>query len=166
MSIKLHIWRLAMNVTSWSIWTSRLRVAMLRRLSIEIGNGTVIAQGVFIGSPLVRIGAGAMIGMHCFLDGSAPIEIGDEVTVGPFCHVITGTHEILPGRNRRGTGATIPKPVRIGFGSWLGAGASLICASVGESSVVGAGTAVDRDVGPNELVKGPRVVDRRALPVV
>ena len=164
MSIKLHFWRVGMNMTSWSIWPSRIRVAMLRFLGIKIGEGTVIAEGVFIGSPLVRIGARAMIGMHCFLDGSAALEIEDEVTLGPFCHVITGTHDILPGRNRRGTAGTIPKPVRIGFGSWLGAGVSLICASVDESSVVGACTMVDRDVGANELVKGPRITDRRALP--
>lgn len=165
MGIGQHLWRVTMDATAWSIWPSRLRVAMLRRLGITVGAGTVIAPGVFIGSPLVRIGARAMIGMHCFLDGSAALDIGDEVTLGPFCHVITGTHDILPGRNRRGTDATLPRPVHIGFGSWLGAGVTLICASVGESAVVGAGTAVDRDVAANELVKGPRVADRRDLPV-
>jgi len=138
---------------------------MLRALGVTIGSGTVIADGVFIGSPRVRIGERAMIGMRCFLDGSATLEICDEATLGPFCRVITGTHRIQPGANRRGTDQTLPRPVRIGFGSWLGAGVMLICASVGDSAVVGAGTVVDRDVAANELAKGPRVVERSALPV-
>jgi acetyltransferase-like isoleucine patch superfamily enzyme len=157
MNPRNHLWRAAMSATAWVIWPSRLRVALLRGLGVSIGRGTVIADGVFIGSPQVRIGERAMIGMRCFLDGSAPLEICDEVTLGPFCRVITGTHRIQLGPNRRGIDQTLSKPVRIGFGSWLGAGVMLVCASVGDSSVVGAGTVVDRDVGANELAKGARV---------
>jgi len=138
---------------------------MLRRLGISIGDGAVIAQGVFIGSRAVRIGPRTLIGMHCFLDGSATVDIGEEVTLGPYCCIISGTHRVQAGRNRRGYEPTIPRPVRIGAGSWLGAQVTLVCASVGESCVIGAGTVVDRDVGPNELVKGARIVERSPLPI-
>lgn len=163
MSIGGYFWRLAVDTTAWPIWPSRIRVAMLRRLGISVGAGAIVARGVFIGSPAVRIGPRALVGMYCFLDGSAAVDIGEEVTLGPFCCVISGTHRIQPGRNRRGHEPTIPKPVTIGAGSWLGAQVTLVCASVGEGCVIGAGTVVDRDVGPDELVKGARIVERRPL---
>lgn len=164
MNAGTYLWRLAVDATAWSIWPSRVRVAMLRALGIAVGEGAIIASGVFIGSRAVSIGPRALIGMNCFLDGSASVTIGEEVTLGPFCCIISGTHAIQPGRNRRGDAPTVPRSVHVGAGSWLGAQVTLVCASVGEGCVVGAGTVVDRDVPANELVKGARVVERRPLP--
>ena len=60
----------------------------------------------------------------------------------------------------------IDGPVKIGRGAWIGAGAIILPGvTVGERSVVGAGSVVTRDVEPLSVVAGnpARPVSRQAI---
>jgi acetyltransferase-like isoleucine patch superfamily enzyme len=72
--------------------------------------------------------------------------------VGPNVSIITAGHPLEPSLRRT---ATIGKPIVIERGVWIAAGAIIIGGvTVGELSVVAAGSVVTRDVPANTLVGG------------
>jgi len=101
----------------------------------------------------ISIGARTFVNYDCvFLDCST-ITIGEEVQIAPGVHIYTASHP-LDAKTRR-SGLESAHPVLIGDGAWLG-GRALICpgVTIGENTVVGAGSVVTRDLPPNVLAVG------------
>lgn len=72
--------------------------------------------------------------------------------IGPNVSLITAGHPLEPLQRRA---ATIGKPILIERNVWIAAGATVIGGvTVGENSVVAAGSVVTRDVPPNTLAGG------------
>ncbi|MCB9422786.1 MAG: hypothetical protein H6667_23505 [Ardenticatenaceae bacterium] len=111
----------------------------------------------FIGGPdFVKnfvIGSSAFINVDCFFDLAAPINIGENVSIGPQAMLITGAHHIGDECNR--CGDLEPQTITIGDGVWLGARCIILPGvSIGRGSVVAAGAVVTKDVPINTLVAG------------
>jgi maltose O-acetyltransferase len=65
----------------------------------------------------------------------------------------TSTHEI--GDSQRRAGELVRKPIEVGKGCWIGAGAVILPGIViGDGCVIGAGAVVNRDCDPNGLYVG------------
>ena len=79
--------------------------------------------------------------------------------IGPNVSIITASHALEPSQRRS---TTIGKPIVIERNVWIAAGATIIGGvTVGENSVVAAGSVVTKDVPPNTLVGGnPDLVQR------
>jgi acetyltransferase-like isoleucine patch superfamily enzyme len=74
------------------------------------------------------------------------------VLIGPNVSIITTGHPLEPSRRRA---ATIGKPIVIERNVWIAAGATIIGGvTVGENSVVAAGSVVTKHVPPTTLVGG------------
>ena len=72
---------------------------------------------------------------------------------GPNVVVATAGHPIDPELRRKV--AQFNVPVRIGSNVWIGAGAILLPGvTVGENSVIGAGSVVTHDIPPNVVAVG------------
>jgi acetyltransferase-like isoleucine patch superfamily enzyme len=72
--------------------------------------------------------------------------------IGPNVSIITTGHPLEPSQR---LAATIGKPIMIEKSVWIAAGATIIGGvTVGENSVVAAGSVVTKDVPPNTLVGG------------
>ena len=72
--------------------------------------------------------------------------------IGPNVSIITSSHPLEPSQRRA---FVIAKPIVIGRNVWIAAGATIVGGvSVGENSVVAAGSVVTKDVPPNTLVGG------------
>ena len=91
-----------------------------------------------------------------------PVHIGDNVFIGPNVTLATPMHPLLPEeRNvrQRSDGSyynlEYAKPIRIGDNCWLAANV-VVCGGVtiGEGSVIGAGSVVTRDIPPHSLAVG------------
>jgi len=83
---------------------------------------------------------------------SGRVETGDNAICGRNLGIIRSGHPIEPSQRRAGV---IAKPIVIGRNVWIAAGATIIGGvTVGENSVVAAGSVVTRDVPPNSLVGG------------
>jgi maltose O-acetyltransferase len=106
----------------------------------ELGFQTYVGARVF-----------ANFGLVC-LD-VAPVTVGDDTRIGPGVQLLTPLHPLEPGPRREGweRGA----PITLGRNVWLG-GAVVVCAGVtiGDDTVVGAGSVVTRDLPSGVLAVG------------
>ena len=104
------------------------------------------------GGDEIRVGRNVFVNQNCTFYDLGGLEIGDEVMIGPNVSLITAGHPVEPSQRRN---ATIGKPIVIEKNVWIAAGATVIGGvTVGENSVVAAGSVVTRDVPPNTLVAG------------
>lgn len=104
------------------------------------------------GGENIRIGRNAFINQNCTMYDLGGIDIGDDVMIGPNVSLITSSHPIEPSRRRE---AVIAKPIVIGKNVWIAANVTIIGGvSVGENSVIAAGSVVTRDVFPDSLYAG------------
>jgi maltose O-acetyltransferase len=81
------------------------------------------------------------------------VEIGSNVLFGPLVQIYTATHPISADVRRNGL--ELGKPVTIGSDVWIGGGA-IVCpgVTIGERSVIGAGSVVTRPVPPDVFAAG------------
>jgi maltose O-acetyltransferase len=81
------------------------------------------------------------------------IDIGADVQIGPNVQLLTPTHPVDPEPRRDKWEAA--EPIRIGDNVWLGGGV-IVCpgVTIGENTVVGAGSVVTKDLPANVLAAG------------
>lgn len=141
-----------------------------RRLLDEL-LGTV-GDGVEIRPPLrcdygyqTSIGAGTFANFGLVVLDVGRIRIGADVQIGPQVQLLTATHPLEPGPRRAKVEGSAP--VTIEDNVWLGGGV-IVCpgVTIGEDSVVGAGSVVVRDLPPGVLAVGnpARVVRPLGVP--
>jgi maltose O-acetyltransferase len=130
------------------------RFAVLQALLGQIGNSTQIKSPFACDYGLhIRIGRNGFVNYGCvFLDCNL-ITIGDDAQIAPGVHIYTGFHPVEADLRRSGLEAA--KPVTIGNNVWLG-GHCVICpgVTIGDNSVIGAGSVVVRDVPANQVAVG------------
>jgi|SRR6185312_299070 len=104
------------------------------------------------GGDAIRVGRNVFVNQNCTFYDLGGLDIADDVMIGPNVSLITTGHPIDPSQRRS---VTIGKPIVIEKNAWIAAGAIIIGGvTVGENSVVAAGSVVTRDVPPNTLVGG------------
>ncbi|CAI4029611.1 maltose O-acetyltransferase [Nitrospira tepida] len=130
------------------------RAALLGDLLGSCGDGAVI-KPVFACDYgyNIRLGRNAFINYHCVFLDCAPIEVGDNLQMGPAVQLYTAEHPLEAERRR--SGLEYARPIRIGDDVWIGGGAIILAGvTIGDGSVVGAGSVVVRDVPPGRVVVG------------
>ncbi len=104
------------------------------------------------GGDEICVGRNVFINQNCTFYYLGGLDIADDVMIGPNVSIITTGHPLEPSRRRA---ATIGKPIVIEKNVWIAAGATIVGGvTVGENSVVAAGSVVTKDVPPNTLVGG------------
>lgn len=139
------------------------RTALLRELLGSCGDGAVI-KPVFACDYgyNIRLGRKVFINYHCVFLDCAPIEIGDDVQMGPAVQLYTAAHPLEPDLRR--SGLEYARPIRIGDDVWIGGGAIILAGvTIGNGSVIGAGSVVVHDVPPATVVVGNPARVVRAL---
>jgi acetyltransferase-like isoleucine patch superfamily enzyme len=104
------------------------------------------------GGDEIRVGRNVFVNQNCTFYDLGGLDIADDVMIGPNVNIITAGHPLEPSRRRA---ATIGRPIVIEKGVWIAAAAIIVGGvTVGENSVVAAGSVVTKDVPPNALVGG------------
>jgi len=137
------------------------RNRLIRELLGEVGDDVVIKPTFRCdyGTP-ISIGAKTSINYDCIMLDVAPITIGSGCRFAPNVQLLAATHPIDPDPRRAGweRGA----PISIHDNVWLG-GSVIVCpgVTIGENTVVGAGSVVTRDLPPGVVAFGaPAKVQR------
>lgn len=115
-------------------------------------NFSLIPPFYTAGGNEIRIGRNVFVNQNCTFYDLGGLDIGDDVMIGPNVSLITTGHPLDPAQRRA---VTIGKPIVIEKNVWIAAGATVIGGvTVGEKSVIAAGSVVTKDVPPNTLVGG------------
>jgi acetyltransferase-like isoleucine patch superfamily enzyme len=100
----------------------------------------------------IRVGHNVFINQNCTFYDLGGLDIADDVLIGPNVSLMTSGHPLEPSRRRT---TTIGRPIVIERNVWIAAGAIIMGGvTVGENSVVAAGSVVTKDVPPNTLAAG------------
>ena len=100
---------------------------------------------------LITIGKNVFINHACSFLDMGSITIGDNVLIGPKVNLVSENHPIDPSQRN----SLIGKPIVIKNNAWIGASATILPGiTIGENSIVGAGSIVTKDVPDNTIVAG------------
>jgi maltose O-acetyltransferase len=100
-----------------------------------------------------RIGARVFANFGLVALDVAAISIGDDVQIGPYVQLLTPTHPTDAALRQAKWEAA--EPITIGANVWLGGGAIVLPGvTIGEHTVVGAGSVVSRDLPAGVVALG------------
>jgi len=101
----------------------------------------------------IRIGARTFVNYGLVALDVASITIGDDVQIGPNVQLLTPTHPTEPDPRRAKWEAA--EPIAIEDNAWLGGGVIVLPGvTIGENTVVGAGSIVTKDLPSNVVAVG------------
>ncbi len=147
----------------------KLRARILRAFGAKIGgdtriHGPMLIIGEFRDFSGLQIGSHTHIGADSLFDLTAPIHIGDRVTVSPRCSFLT--HLNVGQSALRQSYPPEAAGVHIGDDVYVGTAVTVLHGvKVGERALVAAGALVEGDVAPCTLVAGvPARAVRRLEP--
>lgn len=140
------------------------REAILRELLGGIGENVEIdtpfhcdhGNNIFIGNNVI-------IGINCTFVDNAEIRLGNRVLIASNVQFYTSSHPVLPQERlapdwkEKGTTffRTYARPIEIKDNVWIGGGSILLPGvTVGENSVIGAGSVVNRSIPANCVAVG------------
>lgn len=122
-----------------------------RLAGLKIGQGSTLHMWANFFQPQnITIGQDTVVGDHCFLDGRAPLQIGDHVAIASQVLIYNSEHDISSEDMR-----SIKAPVEIGDFVFIGPRAIILPGvKIGKGAVVAAGAVVTKDVKPGMIVGG------------
>jgi maltose O-acetyltransferase len=119
-----------------------------------------LGEGAYVKPPLaVDYGENVHVGARTFVNSNltaldvARITIGEDCQIGPNVQLLTPTHPVDPQPRRDKLEAALP--IVLGDNVWLGGGV-IVCpgVTIGDNTVVGAGSVVVRDLPANVVAVG------------
>lgn len=134
---------------------SKLREQMLKDMFAEIGENCYIEPPLHAnwGGHHVHFGKNVYANFSLTLVDDTHIYIGDYTKLGPNVTIATAGHPILP--SLREQAYQYNASVRIGKCCWLGAGVVVLPGvSIGDNTVIGAGSVVTKDIPANVVAVG------------
>lgn len=147
----------------------QLRAPYLRLLGAHIGKRTILHGVRFFnlyrrGLPGLSIGNECFLGDECLLDLAESVVIEDQVTLAERVMILTHMNVGYQDHPLQRHFPALAAPVRIGQGSFIGAGAIILPGlSIGSGSFVAAGSVVIKDIPARTMVAGVPAVPRRSL---
>ncbi|WP_128331511.1 sugar O-acetyltransferase [Apibacter sp. HY039] len=99
----------------------------------------------------IRLGKKVFINSGCIFMDRGGITLEDGVFVGPNVNIITENHSEIPELRSN----VYAKPILVKSNAWIGAAAILLPGvTIGENSIVAAGSVVTKDVPDSTIVAG------------
>lgn len=130
------------------------RQKIMRQLFKGVGERVWIEPNFFCEfGKNITIGNDVYINFGCTLLDCGQIRIGNNTLLGPNVSAYSGNHSLDSGE--RISGALIPKPINIGNRVWIGGGSTILSGvTIGDDTVIGAGSVVTHDIPSGVLAVG------------
>lgn len=127
---------------------------LLERLLGSVGQRSVVKPPLFVDyGENLHIGDDVFVNFNLTALDVAAIRIGDHCMIGPNVQLLTPIHPIEP--TLRAAGLESAQPITLENNVWLGGGV-IVCpgVTIGENSVIGAGSVVTKDIPANSVAVG------------
>ncbi|MDU1904686.1 MAG: sugar O-acetyltransferase [Dysgonomonas sp.] len=130
------------------------RKALIKKLLGKTGESFLIEQPFYCDYGYnIEIGENFFANMGLTILDEAKVIVGDNVFVAPHVGIYTAGHPL--DVERRNKGLEYARPVTIGNNVWLGAQVSILPGvTIGDNTVIGAGSVVTKDIPANVLAAG------------
>ncbi|MBQ8428502.1 MAG: sugar O-acetyltransferase [Clostridia bacterium] len=131
------------------------RTKMLKEMFAEIGEGCYIEPPFHsnFGGKHCHFGKNVYANFNLTCVDDTHIYVGDCTMFGPNVTLATAGHPILPELREKGYQYNLP--IRIGKNCWLGANVVVLPGvTIGDNSVIGAGSIVTKDIPANVVAVG------------
>ena len=131
------------------------RQALLKEMFAEIGENCYIEPPLHAnwGGYHTHFGDNVYVNFNLTLVDDTHIYVGDNVMMGPNVVISSGTHPLEPALREKGLQYNLP--IHIERNVWLGAGVIIMPGvTIGENSVIGAGSVVTKDIPANVVAVG------------
>lgn len=127
---------------------------LVRKLLGSMGQGSLVRAPIWVDyGHNIHLGNDVFVNFNLTALDVAPIHIGDDCQIGPNVQLLTPTHPTDPQVRRdkvEGAGA-----IKLGNNVWLGGGVIVLAGvSIGDNSVIGAGSVVTRSLPANIVAVG------------
>jgi len=140
------------NMLSPSQTDSREKI--LRHLLGRTGERFLIEQPFYCDYGYnIELGENFYANLNCVILDEAKVTFGDNVFIAPNCGFYTAGHPF--DVEQRNSGLEYARPITIGNNVWIGAQVCILPGvTVGDNSVIGAGSVVTKDIPANVLAVG------------
>ncbi|MGI5895149.1 MAG: sugar O-acetyltransferase [Candidatus Merdivicinus sp.] len=130
------------------------RQAAIRGILGSAGKNCVVEQPLFCTYGYnTSVGDNFFLNVNCKLMDSGKITIGDNVFIAPNVCLVTEEH--AKDVKQRLAGLEYAYPIHIGNNVWICTGAIVLPGvTIGDNSIIGAGSVVTKDIPPNSLAVG------------
>lgn len=114
----------------------------------------------------IRCGRNIYINARCTILDCAEVTIGNNVMIGPNVQMFCPGHPLDADLRKTPGALEFALPIHIGNDVWIGGGSIILSGiTIGDGSVVGAGSVLTKDVPPGTLVAGnPARIIRKIEP--
>lgn len=138
------------------------RQALLKKMFAKVGKDCYIEPPFHAnwGGHHISLGDHVYANFNLTIADDTYVTIGDNTMIGPNVTMSSAAHPILPELRQKGYQYNLP--IVIGKNCWLGAGVIVLPGvTIGDNSVIGAGSVVTRDIPANVVAMGtPAKVSR------
>lgn len=147
-----------------------LRNQIIRLLFGFCGENVRVNQPIWVDYGCnIHLGTNSLINMNCTLSDTGRITIGDNTLIGPDVKIYTAVHpvsaeeRIFTDKTGHTAIRTKTAPVLIGNNVWIGGGVIILPGiTIGDNTVIGAGSVVTKSIPANAVACGnPCVVKKR-----
>jgi galactoside O-acetyltransferase len=131
------------------------RQELLEKMFAQVGENVYIEPPLHAnwGGKFCKIGKNVYANFNLTLVDDTQITIGDYTMLGPNVTIASAGHPILPELRQKGYQYNLP--VSIGKNCWIGANSTILPGvTIGDNSVIGAGSLVTKDIPANVLAFG------------
>ena len=131
------------------------RQKLLKEMFADIGENCYIEPPFHanFGGKFVHFGKNVYANFNLTLVDDTTITVGDYTMLAPNVVLATAGHPILPSLREKGYQYNLP--IKIGRNCWLGAGVIVLPGvTIGDNTVVGAGSVVTKDLPANVVAIG------------
>lgn len=131
------------------------RDEILKQAMGTYGEGLYVIPPINANSGLtnVHVGKNVFINFNCNFVDDGDIFIGDDTMIGPNCTFATAIHPISPKLRRHKL--QYNKPIHVGENVWFGGSVTVLPGvTIGDNSIIGAGSVVTKNVPENVIVVG------------
>lgn len=130
------------------------RARILKELFPDAGEGLWLQPPFYCDYGFnIKLGERVFFNFNCVVLDITPVTIGNRTLIGPNVQLYAAMHPM--DHKERASGLEFGKPITIGDDVWIG-GSAVVCpgVSIGDRSVIGAGSVVTKNIPPDVFAAG------------